>query len=111
MERLIRRLAGALILIGLTLGLLVLRGAEALRSALKSARDLLAHVVAHAISNHDVETIPGRAAATDEILGFAIRVHDDVKRSMMIDETSAKLGLTEDRVKARAKALLVSSRC
>lgn len=89
--------------------LLVLRGPDPLRAALEGARDLFDHVASRALSSHDLRTIGGRAAATDEILGFAIRVHDDVRRSMMLEVASAKLGLPEDKVRARAMALIAAS--
>lgn len=89
--------------------LLVLRGPGPLRAALENAGDLFEHVVSRALANHDLRTIGGRASATDEILEFAILVHDDVRRSMMLEVASARLGLAEDMVRARAKSLIAAS--
>jgi DNA primase len=89
--------------------LLVLRGPGPLRAALEGARDLFEHVVERALAAHDRSTIGGRAAAADEILAFATRVHDDVRSSLMMEVASARLGIPEAQVKARAKSLVAAS--
>jgi DNA primase len=89
--------------------LLVARGPAPLREALDGATEVFDHVIARALRTHDLATIGGRAAAADEVLGFAIRVHDDVRRSLMLDRVSASTGLSEERVRARAKALIAAS--
>jgi DNA primase len=85
--------------------LLVAEGAEALQAVLDGSREALDHLVDESIREHGTAGGAGTAAAVDGLVRIALSVPNRVRRVVLLRRISLGLGVPEDAVNHRARAL------
>lgn len=79
-------------------------GPDALRRLVERAVPLIRFVLEHSLRRHP-PTAEGKARVVDEVLPLIASVRHDVARSEHIAQLSQRLGVPEDAVRARLRAL------
>jgi DNA primase len=86
--------------------LIVDGGVAALRERLDAAPEAFEHLIAASSRDHDVSTVPGRAAATEAVVEALVGVGDTIRRSLYVKRLADAYGVPEDAVAEKLSGLV-----
>ncbi len=80
-------------------------GSAALRAAIEPGREAFEHLVDGCRARHDVASVPGLAAATEDVLAALVGVRDDIRRALYVRHTADAFGVPAEVLDARLREL------
>src|SRR5262245_45666327 len=80
-------------------------GLTALRAAVDAGREAFDHLLAAKAAAHDMESVPGKAAALDEALEVLVPVTSEVRRALYLGRVAETYGVHADVVAHRFREL------